>query len=173
MHGISSDDSDKAGDFIPMDSRPSQVIAWKGATLRRSDKAPWQARQAVKAWLTPDHPARSDALQVSSELVTNACEHVPPGVGRDWVELRLGFGGEFVRLEVIDPGTPERAPTLVPHQVGSMAESGRGLDIVARLSVRWGTETVRRGCRVVWADLACVTRPESSQRTLRTGETSP
>ncbi|MEV6159836.1 ATP-binding protein [Nonomuraea sp. NPDC052129] len=82
----------------------------------------------------------NDALQVVSELVTNACVHVPQGRQRDWLKLRMGFGNRFIRLEVIDPGAPAPEPRFIPGQSPHVeAESGRGLDIVSRLSVRCGT----------------------------------
>ncbi|MBE1584369.1 hypothetical protein ACFPOI_30315 [Nonomuraea angiospora] len=72
------------------------VAVWESATLRRGEKTPWQARQAVNLWLAGRHPlVRSDALQVVSELVNNAIEHVPAGPQRDWVKVRLGFGDGF------------------------------------------------------------------------------
>ncbi|GAA0989393.1 hypothetical protein GCM10009555_073260 [Acrocarpospora macrocephala] len=131
------------------------VAVWKGTTLRRSAKTPRQARQAIKLWLADGCPAvRSDALLVVSELVTNVLQHVPLGVQRDWVKVRLGIRDDFVRVEVIDPGTATPEPRFVPVQMDSMESSGRGLGLVASLSVRCGTERMECGHRVVWADLA-------------------
>jgi hypothetical protein len=123
--------------------------------LEHSDRAPWQARQAVKLWLAKVDPAvRCDALEVVSELVTNVVTHVPPGPQRDWVTVLLGLGDGFIRLEVLDPGTAEPEPRFAPLQAGSLQESGRGLGLVAALSIRRGTHLVEHGHRVVWADLA-------------------
>ncbi|MEV4078688.1 ATP-binding protein [Nonomuraea fuscirosea] len=138
------------------------VAVWKSTTLRRSGKTPWQARQAIKLWLADRHPlVCSDALQVVSELVNNVIEHVPAGPQRDWVKVRLGFGDGFVRLEVVDPGTCDPQPRFATLQQGSMDVSGRGLGIVAALSVRSGTDLLERGRRVVWADLTTAQRSDS------------
>jgi anti-sigma regulatory factor (Ser/Thr protein kinase) len=131
------------------------VTPWKDTTLRRSEEAARQARQAVNAWLAHSHSSvRFDMLQVVSELVSNAIKHVPAGPQRDWLRVRLGVGAGFVRLEVIDPGTSEPQPCFAPLRLSSLEVSGRGLGIVAALSVRCGTHLVDHGHRVVWADLA-------------------
>ncbi|MFI6630049.1 ATP-binding protein [Nonomuraea fuscirosea] len=130
------------------------VAGWKGTTLRRSAKAPRQARQAVGLWLADDHPTlRSNALLVVSELVTNVVVHMPAGAPHDWVKVRLGLADDFVRLEVTDPGTATPEPSFRPVQVNSLESSGRGLCLVASLSVRCGTQRIECGHRVVWADL--------------------
>lgn len=54
---------------------------------------------------------------------------------------------------MIDPGTCDPQPRFVALRQGSMDVSGRGLGIVAALSVRSGTALLERGRRVVWADL--------------------
>ncbi|MGW0807310.1 ATP-binding protein [Nonomuraea sp. NPDC002799] len=130
------------------------VVAWRSTVLPRSGKTPGQARQAIKLWLADEHATvRSDALLVISELVTNVIQHVPGGPRRDWVNVRVGLGHDFLRLAVIDPGNSSQAPAFVPLQADATAESGRGLAIVAGLAVRCGTEVIERGRRLVWADL--------------------
>ncbi|MGI5285608.1 ATP-binding protein [Nonomuraea polychroma] len=131
------------------------VVLWRSTTLHRNAKTPWQARQATGLWLADTLPSvRNDALQIVAELVANVIQHVPAGRRRDWLKVRLGFGDGFVRVEVIDPGTPEPEPRFVPHQMDLMGETGRGLGIVAQLSLRCGTHVIEHGHRVVWADLA-------------------
>ncbi|MEV1178679.1 ATP-binding protein [Nonomuraea sp. NPDC049784] len=130
------------------------VAVWKGTTLRRSAKTPWQARQAVQLWLAAGDPAASfSALLLASELVTNVIQHVPAGEQRDWIKVRLGFADDFVRLEVIDPGTTTPEPRFQPLTQGSMKQSGRGLGLVVSLAIRYGTRLLACGHRVVWADL--------------------
>ncbi|MGW2152181.1 ATP-binding protein [Nonomuraea sp. NPDC001699] len=131
------------------------VSSWKGMTLTRGDRAPGESRQTIRRWLDDVDPLlRDDALTVVSELVTNAVRHVPPGPERDWVTVLLEVGDGFVRLEVVDPGTAEREPRFAPLDAGSLRESGRGLGLVAALSVRSGTHVAEPyGHRVVWADL--------------------
>ncbi|MEV3977848.1 ATP-binding protein [Nonomuraea sp. NPDC049758] len=131
------------------------IVNWKGMTLGRDDRAPGEMRRTVRLWLGDVDPlVRDDALTVVSELVTNAVRHVPPGPGRDWVTVLLGIGDGLVRLEVVDPGTAQREPRFAPLDAGSLRESGRGLGLVAALSVRSGTHVAEpHGHRVVWADL--------------------
>ncbi|YCK42330.1 ATP-binding protein [Actinomadura sp. ATCC 39365] len=131
------------------------VSSRKGMTLRRGDRAPTESRQTIRRWLADVDPlVRDDALTVVSELVTNAVRHVPPGPDRDWVMVLLGIWDGFVRLEVVDPGTADREPRFAPLDAGSLRETGRGLGLVAALSVRSGTHTAGpHGHRVVWADL--------------------
>ncbi|MGA4990172.1 ATP-binding protein [Nonomuraea bangladeshensis] len=130
------------------------VYRWKFVTLTRAAESSRRARETVAQWLT-DGPqeVRDDAALVVSELVTNAVRHVPGGVRRDWVDVQLGFGRGFVRLEVTDPGVDTSAPCVGEEDL--MAQSGRGLRLVAGLAVRCGTWRTGHGCRVVWADLAC------------------
>ncbi len=95
----------------------------------------------------------SNAMLVVSELVTNVVRHVPAGVQREWVKVRLGLADDFVRLEVIDPGTTYPEPRFTPLTQGSMQQTGRGLGLVAALAIRHGTQLLAGGHRVVWADL--------------------
>ncbi|WP_344880824.1 ATP-binding protein [Nonomuraea antimicrobica] len=136
-------------------TQPPDVARWQGATLRRGARAPREARQVVRSWLADADPEVLDnVVLVVCELVTNAVRHVPAGPDRDWVEVRLGVVDDFVRLEVIDPGTTTPEPRFTPLEPGSMRQSGRGLGLVAALSVRCGTRRIAGGHRVVWADLA-------------------
>lgn len=134
---------------------PVPVAAvWKSATLRRSRRTPWQARQAIKLWLTDNYKSViADATQIISELVNNVLVHVPSGNQRDWVKIRIGIGGDFVRLSVIDPGLADKEPVFSELNPDYLEESGRGLAIVADLSVRCGTNVNDQGHRIVWADL--------------------
>ncbi|GAA3642695.1 hypothetical protein GCM10022224_001310 [Nonomuraea antimicrobica] len=131
------------------------VTGWWDTTLRRSARTPCQARHAVRSWLGDAELELLDsAALVVCELVTNVIRHVPAGAHRDWVTVRLGVADDFVRLEVIDPGTTTSEPRFRPLKPGSMRQSGRGLGLVAVLAVRYGTERLANGHRVVWADLA-------------------
>ncbi|MCK2219555.1 ATP-binding protein [Actinomadura sp. ATCC 31491] len=122
-------------------------------TLGRTAESLRLARETVGLWLA-DGPqeVRDDAALIVSELVTNVLRHVPGGVHRDWVDVRLGRGRGFVRLEVVDPGTDLSGPELGEDDL--LSESGRGLRLVAGLAVRCGTWRTGDGCRVVRADLA-------------------
>ena len=76
-----------------------------------------------------------DAAAVTSELVTNAVEHVcGPGAGPIGVTLALAWDPVRVTVTVSD-SSPE-GPVRRDTPAGS--ERGRGLQIVAALSARWG-----------------------------------
>jgi anti-sigma regulatory factor (Ser/Thr protein kinase) len=84
---------------------------------------------------------------LSSELVTNAVIHA-----RSPVELQAVYDDRSIlRIDVYDrsagPVNPE------PRQPSEGAEGGRGLAIVAKLSCRWGVESLAHGKRV-WFTLA-------------------
>lgn len=84
-----------------------------------------------------------DIAVVVSELLTNALQHVRP--------RRIPFGllqhGSYVLCAVADPG--QAVP--VPRTPGSLAECGRGLQMVGALSDRWGYSTPSDTGKVVWA----------------------
>jgi DNA-binding NarL/FixJ family response regulator len=86
-----------------------------------------------------------EAAVVVTELAANAVIHA-----RSDYEVRLSLTPQAVRIEVADrgPGTPEPLP---PTTGG---ESGRGLLMVAALSVSWGVESDPDGLKVVWSELA-------------------
>lgn len=88
-----------------------------------------------------------DVLVVVTELVQNATVH-----GRGPVRLRLSGGGRSVRAEVSDRSS--RPPTPQVPTVGD--DHGRGLQIVAALSARWGTDEASGvvGGKVVWAEIS-------------------
>ncbi|MEV0145407.1 MULTISPECIES: ATP-binding protein [unclassified Nonomuraea] len=88
-----------------------------------------------------------DALLVVSELVTNALVH---GAGAP--ALHLVVGPSRVRIEVRDssPLPPE------PREPGP--KSGWGLNVIERLSIRWGSFPQGSG-KVVWCELAAVPAP--------------
>jgi DNA-binding NarL/FixJ family response regulator len=87
----------------------------------------------------------SDGLVVVSELATNALVHAGSSF-----ELRLSRHPRSVRIAVLDhgPGTPEPlAPSTVrPH--------GRGLQIVDAMSSAWGVSGLKKGTKLVWAELS-------------------
>jgi len=99
-------------------------------------------RQVLERW---DLSRVEDAAQlVVSELVTNAITH-----GESPCQLRLSRGAATLRVEVVDEGsgTPD------PQPENPAGEHGRGMHIVGVLSLAWGTEALREGGKVVWAEL--------------------
>ncbi|WP_369197153.1 ATP-binding protein [Streptomyces djakartensis] len=137
--------------------RPSvwEVI---GVTNPEGDCAEWTfpaepgavrtARQAVRGKLRNwglDNLADLAALLVS-ELVTNALRHATGPIGVRLV--RPPGPGGVLRVEVSDPlPDPPRARAARPED-----ESGRGLQLVASSSRRWGTRPGGLG-KTVWFEL--------------------
>lgn len=112
---------------------------------RRLSPAPQAAAQA-RRWV--DQMCSSwglqvlaeDAQTVVSELVTNAIHHAGGSI-----ELGLERIGDGLRVEVSDDSPqPARPVPAMP-----LAESGRGLLLVAALTTRWSTEPQDDGKRVV------------------------
>lgn len=94
---------------------------------------------------------------VVSELVTNALETTIRHQLDSPIRLRLSSNGRQALIEVWDADArPPRLPALDPDNLPPvMAESGRGLFLVAALSERWSCYTVS-ACpgKVMWAEVA-------------------
>jgi anti-sigma regulatory factor (Ser/Thr protein kinase) len=92
-----------------------------------------------------------DITVVVSELLTNALRHALPGPGDAWPrwQIRLGLlqHGSCVLCAVADRGSG----IPVPQTPGSLAETGRGLQMICALSDRWGYSTPNEAGKVVWA----------------------
>lgn len=113
--------------------------------LPANGEAPARARAAVRDIardMCQDDVWR--AQLIVTELVTNAVLHGPGGP----VELGLEAGGNAVRGQVADPG----AGIVRTTERRDRGEGGRGLDLVERLSDRWGMGTGRSR---VWFEVAC------------------
>ncbi|MEU8580548.1 ATP-binding protein [Streptomyces abikoensis] len=85
-----------------------------------------------------------DVRLCASELATNAVVHANT---HGSFLVRLAVDGHYLHLEVHDehPRWPEvRLPT---HDV----TSGRGLHLVAALSVGWGVDPLRPSGKIVWS----------------------
>jgi len=92
-----------------------------------------------------------DIMVVVSELVTNALRHAlpepvatgPPG------KIRLGLleYGPWLLCAVADPGQA----TPIPRPCGSLAETGRGLQMICALSDLWGYTEPSDAGKIVWA----------------------
>jgi anti-sigma regulatory factor (Ser/Thr protein kinase) len=81
-----------------------------------------------------------------SEIVTNAILHSPAPS-----RLVLLLDDAFIRVEVEDRG--DRAPRML-EGFDLVKPSGRGLQIVDRLSTAWGYDPLDGGGKVVWFELA-------------------
>ncbi|NNN32787.1 ATP-binding protein [Streptomyces sp. S3(2020)] len=136
-------------------------VAWEviGVIDTEGDCADWTfpadpgavraARVAVRARLRDwnlDSVADITTLLVS-ELVTNALRHATGPIG---VRLVRPSGlGDVLLVEVSDP-LPDPPRERVAHPED---ESGRGLQLVAHSSRRWGTRPGEAG-KTVWFELA-------------------
>ena len=112
-----------------------------------------RARTLLTHWdFSPE--AIDEALLVISELATNAINHALPPA-----ELGLSIsetdGRRILHVEVTDAG-PAPRPSPFPDRPNS-DESGRGLSIVAALSLRHGTHSTPERT-TQWADLPATFR---------------
>jgi hypothetical protein len=152
---------------IPLGLLPAAVAGPPGRVVRTAAIVPETPRAAreftrdtLQRWdLWPVYP---DAAVVVSELVTNALRYglrvsgAPLSVAPGPVDLTLWSRETYLICVVADPN-PE-PPVLRPPD--SIAEAGRGLQVVQALTSSWGW-TVRGGPqKVVWAALEL---PEACQ----------
>lgn len=84
------------------------------------------------------------AQLLATELVTNAVVHVGSSI-----ELQIDYSAQSVVVSVHDGS---RAAPHLPPRAGNDATGGRGLRIVADLSIDWGWELTTGGKRV-WFEL--------------------
>ncbi len=100
-------------------------------------------------------PAQEALLACLSELAANAIAHTASGAGGSFtVEVSWPAAG-VARVAVTDAGGPaEPAASAATHAgQASLAESGRGLLLVAAFSSRWGYREADSGAgRTVWAE---------------------
>jgi hypothetical protein len=131
---------------------PHGVAAARAFTLRTLDR--WGAADCAE-----------DVAAVMSEFLTNALRHAlaPAATSPDpamagpskagtasALRLALLHPGPYVLCAVADPS--DALP--VPREPDSLAESGRGLQVVASLSHRWGyCPAPDRSGKVVWATI--------------------
>jgi anti-sigma regulatory factor (Ser/Thr protein kinase) len=106
------------------------------------------AGETCEHWSLPV-PVRSAAVDVASELVSNAAAH---GSGTVVLALERGAGNLLVRVWDDGPGLPR----VLPYRPG-LSEKGLGLRLVKQLSSHWGT-AAEDGGKWVWAR---VTIPEA------------
>jgi hypothetical protein len=141
----------------PHDDRAEMMISAASRVLARSapltlgpyDSSPRTARVSARAQLSEWGRAdlADDTEAVVSELVTNAVRASEQDATP--VAVRLVLTDASVVVEVFDcaPGVPvAREPSVV-------AESGRGLQMVASMSLRWGWTPIGSG-KAVWAEVA-------------------
>ena len=131
----------------PAGGEPS-LLTERVLQLEHSGSASGAARAFVRdvsaSWALPRSTC-DDALEITSELVTNAVAY-----GRRGPQLTLSRSPGLLTIAVDDDST--RAPVL-DMAGGTLAEGGRGLLIVDHLAEAWG-HVARSGGKVVWATVA-------------------
>jgi len=123
---------------------PFEFIVATGPT------APGAARAAMRTWtggsLTDD--VLTSALMVIGELVANSVRHALVAADSP-IGVHAEMRADVLFLEVADAGT---SGAVTPRQPDLTNGGGFGLNLVAKLSRRWGVARVA-GTRV-WAELA-------------------
>jgi anti-sigma regulatory factor (Ser/Thr protein kinase) len=89
------------------------------------------------------------AKLVISELVTSSVSH--GRVQESHVTVRTFLTGDHVRLEVQDRG---QGGVIAPQPVDAASTAGLALQILQRLSERWGTVCSAAGGTLMWAELS-------------------
>lgn len=109
-------------------------------------RAPREARHAVARFLTSAHLPQltDDAELLASELVTNAVRHASGPI-----DVRAYLRDGYLRLEVADSAVDRQ---VVPRTAHADDEGGRGMELVDKLSARWGWRSTGHS-KVVWLDL--------------------
>jgi anti-sigma regulatory factor (Ser/Thr protein kinase) len=115
-----------------------------------SHPAPFvEARRFVKetAAASASRHVLDDAMLLTSELVTNAVRHAGHSA-EDPIELTVAVDERSLRVTVRD-----RGPGFDPDEVEARSgEGGWGLDLVRKLSSRWGVERGELG-NDVWFEI--------------------
>jgi anti-sigma regulatory factor (Ser/Thr protein kinase) len=115
-------------------------------TLDLDKKAPSRARKFVKEHGCMHAEEILDTAELLvSELVTNAVRHAAAPV-----MLVVDCRRRHLTVGVRD--SSRKKPVL--SHAGMWAESGRGVELVDRLSDKWGVRTERQG-KTVWFELRC------------------
>jgi serine/threonine-protein kinase RsbW len=114
--------------------------------------APSVARRAIAGALSDRvaEPVLANAQLVMSELVTNSVRHsgAPDG---DELVVRVRVWEDGCRLEVEDSG---HEGVIAPRPADLVHGDGMGLNLVQRISERWGLVRAAHGPTRVWAQLA-------------------
>jgi anti-sigma regulatory factor (Ser/Thr protein kinase) len=107
------------------------------------------ARRLAGHFLGDQHPAADAVILCVSELVTNAIEHSLSAVPGGTVTVTFCASAREILVQVRDDGG-RAAPQV--RELGPESEHGRGLQLVAALTDRWGSAAGPEG-RVTWCRL--------------------
>jgi serine/threonine-protein kinase RsbW len=113
-----------------------------------------EARGFVRRTLGADCAEADTAILLTSELVTNSIQHSRSRRDGGTITITLIAVPDGIRAEVIDEGGATE-PMLDSGQgePASLAENGRGLQLVQLLSARWSYAHDEAGT-VTWFELA-------------------
>jgi hypothetical protein len=136
---------------------PRVATRTPGADARSVREARGFTIATLQRWGAADRG--EDIALVVSELLTNALRHALPSPGelRPRRPVRLGLlqPGPCVLCAVADPS--QHPP--VPKEPSCLAETGRGLHVIARLADTWGYTPPCDTGKVVWAVLSAPAPP--------------
>lgn len=137
---------------MPVTTRPPGTRA-VDRTMVRGIHAPFAARRFARTMtLVWNHPELTEPAElVTSELVSNACQH---GAGI-FIDVRLMFCDGMVTVKIWDADSTRYPIMACP---GPLEEGGRGLLLVDELSRKWGSYRAVPSGKVVWAcigDASC------------------
>jgi serine/threonine-protein kinase RsbW len=104
--------------------------------------------------------AVEDAVLVISELAANAVQHTRSGGPHGWYRVLLRAGVTRLRMQVTDAGSATRPMARRARGPEDFAASGRGLQLVEALAVRWYVGGDHRSWTVT-ADIALTPTPFS------------
>lgn len=116
------------------------TLAAEGGSCARARQL---VREAATSWDLSEDLA-DDAQLVVTELVSNGIDHAE---GPLELTVRRTNKGMFIEVCDRSPLLPQVRP------VDPNSARGRGMQLVAALSARWGTEPNAHG-KAVWAELA-------------------
>lgn len=135
MLPVLPDQASGTGCAVGSASRPQASATRESLTVAgRADRVDI-ARTFVGRLLGP-HPCTDIAVLLVSELVTNSIRHSDSRLPGGVVTVAALAGGDAIRVEVTDrsgPTVPE-----VRDGADSLAEGGRGLQLVDTLAASWG-----------------------------------
>lgn len=121
--------------------------------LQEIPEARAHVRKMLARWYVPAHIS-ADAAAVAHELLANAVEHGDGGM----VSLSLVLQPHVLTVIVGNESRPSPAP-LIPLEIDTEAERGRGLLVVAALASEWH-HAITHARVVVWADFTLDPRKE-------------
>lgn len=111
----------------------------------------WLSKRLTESGMSTDDLTNM-ALTVVNELAVNAITHTASGGTGGTYSVAYRWSHCCLWVAVTDQGGVDTVP--VAGDLDLLAESGRGLAIIAAMVSRWGSELVPGGGRRTWARIA-------------------